>query len=95
MRIEAYTQIQQLYNTQKTKATTAKTNASFSDAVQISSIGKDIQTAKQAVAQAPDVRTELTDPIKASIANGTYDVSAEDFADKMMEKYEAYNAMLG
>lgn len=90
MRIEAYNQIQQIYKPQKTQKTaqTAKTT-SFSDNLQISSIGKDIQTAKQAVANAPDVREEITAPLKASIAAGTYNVSSESFADKLLEKYQS------
>jgi negative regulator of flagellin synthesis FlgM len=51
--------------------------------------------AKQAVAKADDVRSEVTEPIRASIANGTYDVSADDFADRLLEKYNAYNALIG
>lgn len=95
MRIDAYSQVQQLYkNTQKvTKA--PKQKASFMDAIQISSTGKDIQTAKTAVAQSADVRSDMVEPIKASILNGTYDVSADDFADKLLERYQAYNALIG
>ena len=91
MRIDAYSQIQQVYQTQKPQKTTstAKTTKSFADNLQISSIGKDIQTAKQAVASAPDVREEITAPLKASIAAGTYNVSSESFADKLLEKYQA------
>ena len=90
MRIEAYNQIQQIYKPQKTQkvASTART-ASFSDNLQISSIGKDIQTAKQAVASAPDIREDVTAPIKASMAAGTYNVSSESFAEKLLEKYQA------
>ncbi len=90
MRIEAYNQIQAVYQAQQVKKPQAapKTN-SFADKLQISSMGKDIQIAKQAVANAPDVRSEVTEPIKASIAAGTYNVSAESFADKLLEKYQA------
>ena len=87
MRIEAYNQINQIYNTnQSTKANkTSKTNPS--DQVQISSIGKDIQTLTQAVADSPDIREELTAPLKEKINAGTYNVSSESFADKLMKKY--------
>ena len=87
MRIEAYNQINQIYNTnQSTKANkTSKTNPS--DQVQISSIGKDIQTLKQADADSPDIREELTAPLKEKINAGTYNVSSESFADKLMKKY--------
>lgn len=90
MRIEAYNQIQQIYKPAQTKKTSSVSKTgSFADNLQISSIGKDIQTAKQAVASAPDVREEITAPLKASIAAGTYNVSSESFADKLLEKYQA------
>ena len=87
MRIEAYNQISQIYAPKKTYGT-AKTNAvSRTDQVQISSIGKDIQAVKQAVANAPDIRENITAPIKAKVQNGTYDVSADDFASKLLSAY--------
>ncbi|MBR6390172.1 MAG: flagellar biosynthesis anti-sigma factor FlgM [Lachnospiraceae bacterium] len=91
MRIDAYNQIQAVYQAQAARKpqATAKTGTSFVDKLQLSSIGKDIQTAKQAVANAPDIRPEVTEPIKAQIAAGTYNVSAESFADKLLEKYQA------
>ena len=88
MRIEAYTQVQQLYNAKKPAKVQDKAKLAASDQIQISSIGKDIQIAKSAVAAADDIREELTAPIKASIANGTYQVSGESFAEKLMRKYE-------
>ncbi len=88
MRIEAYTQVQQLYQTQKTTKSQKTGSVVKSDELQISSIGKDFQTAKAAVAGSPDIREELTAPIKAKIQNGTYEVSNESFADKLLKKYE-------
>ena len=88
MRIEAYTQVQQLYQSQKVKQTQRTAVAGQADRVQISSFGKDIQTAKAAVAGSPDIREELTAPIKERIQNGTYEVSASSFAEKLMKKYE-------
>ncbi len=88
MRIEAYTQVQQIYNTKKTAKLQNKAKMSSTDQLQISSIGKDIQTAKTALAESSDIREELTAPLKASIASGTYQVSGESFADKLMQKYD-------
>lgn len=88
MRIEAYTQVQQLYNTKKSVKAQTNKKLSFTDQLQISSIGKDIQTAKAAVAGSSDIREDVTAPIKASIQNGTYEVSTESFADKLFAKYE-------
>ena len=56
--------------------------------LQISSQGKDFQTAKAAVAAAPDIREELTAPIKARIQNGTYGVDNASFAEKLLQKQE-------
>ena len=88
MRIEAYNQIIQNYKS--TMPAKAKSIASTDgrDQVQISSRGYDYQIAKQAVAEAPDIREDVVAPIRAAVANGTYQVSAESFAEKLMQKYE-------
>lgn len=93
MRIETFTQVQQLYNMKKPAKAQDKARVTSSDQIQISSIGKDIQTAKNAVAAAADIREELTAPIKAGIANGTYQVSGESFAEKLMKKYEEIESL--
>ena len=73
----------------KKPAKVGKTQAAYGkDQVQISSIGKDIQTVKAAVANSSDIRKDITEPIKAAIANGTYNVSNDDFASKLIAKYE-------
>ncbi len=88
MRIEAYSQVQNLYQTQKAKQP-VKTNAVVrgTDQVQISSAGNALTAAKAAVANTPDVREDLVAPIKAQIQNGSYNVSTESFADKLLQKY--------
>ncbi len=88
MRIEAYNQIQQLYGMNKTKKTSRTAPVSSGrDAVTISSIGKDIQTAKNAVNSASDIRQDKVAALKSSIQSGKYNVSGESFADKLMQKY--------
>ena len=93
MRIEAYTQVQQLYNTKKTAKTTKTQNVSSYDKIQISSIGKDFQIAKAAVNTGSDIREDVTAPIKASIKDGTYNVSGESFAEKLLQEYEARSSL--
>lgn len=88
MRIEAYTQVQNLYDAKKTKKAIAAGNVNSSDKLQISSLGKDIQWAKQAVAESSDIREDVVAPIRAKIQSGTYEVSAESFADKLIQKFE-------
>lgn len=88
MRIEAYTQVQQAYQTKNTNKNQKISKSSFADQLQISSLGKDIQTARQAVANSADIREDITAPLKASVQSGTYDVSGEDFASKLVQKYQ-------
>ena len=88
MRIEAYSQIQQIYNTNRTTKTQEKKNVRPTDQLQISSMGRDMQIAKEAARAASDIREEVIAPLKASIEAGTYHVSTESFADKLFSKYE-------
>jgi negative regulator of flagellin synthesis FlgM len=88
MRIDAYNQIGQLYQTANTKNTTqtAKAKGMGRDEVQISSTGKDYHVAKAAVSEASDIREDLVADIKARIKDGTYDVSPDDFAAKLLSQ---------
>lgn len=89
MRIEAYTQVQQLYKTNKVKKTNSVSRASGKDQVEISTFGKDIQTAKAALSATPDIREDVTSLLKTSINSGNYSVSDESFAEKLLSKYNA------
>lgn len=90
MRIDAYNQINQVYGVGKSKKS-GKTgyaeNANTRDQVSFSSIGRDMQIAKAALAKVPDVRQEKVDALKASIQDGTYQVSNKSFAEKLMSAY--------
>ena len=89
MRIEAYTQVQQIYKPkQPVRNQQSGTASGNSDWLQISTAGKDFQTAKSAVAAVPDVREDLVASIKARIDNGTYQVSTSAFAEKLLTKID-------
>lgn len=88
MRVEAYQQVQQIYKTKKVNQAQKAGGTSQKDQLQISSFGKDIQAAKAALADAPDVRTEKIASIKAQMQNGTYRVDNAAFAEKLLKKYE-------
>ena len=77
-----------MYQTNSTSRIKGSKGVTGTATVQISSMGKDFQTAKTAVKAAPDVREDVTAPIKASINSGTYEVSSESFAEKLLKKYE-------
>ncbi|HBV84911.1 MAG TPA: flagellar biosynthesis anti-sigma factor FlgM [Lachnospiraceae bacterium] len=89
MRIDAYNQIQQIYGTKKlSKAEEKKaTGTSFQDQLQLSATAQDASTVKKAITAAPDVRQNLVNSLKERIDNGTYEVDVEDFAGKLLEKY--------
>ena len=89
MRVEAYTQVQQLYsNSKKAVKAPAASSSSKSDKIQISSIGKDFQIAKAAVKASSDVREDVVASLKAEIQSGSYFVSGESFAEKLLQKYD-------
>jgi len=56
------------------------------DEVALSVKAKDYQTAKTALAKVPDVREDLVRDIAARFANGTYNVTAKDVAEKLFDQ---------
>ena len=87
MRIDAMSEISQLYQVNSTRKKTEKSASYSKDSVEISEFGKDLQIAKQAVAQAEDVRTEKIQELKTSMANGTYNVPMSALADKLLNGF--------
>lgn len=88
MRIDAYNQISQIYGSKQTTRTREVTKARGRDELTISSAGRDYQIARQAVMAVPDVREDKVAAIKAKMADGSYQVSADSFAAKVIAKYE-------
>ncbi len=86
MKIDAYMQVNQLYNANKPKRSTKPGKASNRDSLEISSFGNAYQVAKQAVSQGSDVRADRVKEIQAQMAAGTYNVSIEDVADKLADQ---------
>ena len=87
MRIDAYAQVQQVYSTKHTQKAAAKAKGSVKDELRISSKGRDIQIAKQAVSQSPDIREDKVNAIKKAIDSGKYHVSPDSFAQKVIDSY--------
>lgn len=90
MRIEAYNQIASMYKATKPAKAQGSSSIGTRDQVQISQAGRDYQIAKQAVSQAPDIRKDKVAELKSRIAAGEYQVSADDFASKLIAKYNQY-----
>ncbi|MEY8333016.1 flagellar biosynthesis anti-sigma factor FlgM [Lachnospiraceae bacterium 47-T17] len=88
MRIDAYNQVAAIYKSSKPARTNAaKKTGSFQDQLQISQTGRDYQIAKQAVANASDIREDKVAELKTKVDSGNYKVDAGDFASKLLEKY--------
>ena len=92
MRVGAYNQVSQVYGSRKiTKSYNQNSigETSSLDKVSFSNVGKDMQIAKTALSNVPDIREDRVAELKASIDNGTYKVSPESFADKLIAAYQA------
>ena len=86
MRIDSMNQVSQVYNMNKVRKVNTSYQASLSDKVEISQLGKDIQIAKKAVSAAPDIREDKVAAMKTALENG-YSVSDNDLADKLLESF--------
>jgi flagellar biosynthesis anti-sigma factor FlgM len=56
------------------------------DDVSVSSLSRSIGMAGEAAHAAPDIRSELISPIQEALANGNYEVSNLDIADKILRQ---------
>ena len=91
MRIDAYNAISQVYGANRTsgpKETKKEESVGRKDQVSISSFGKDYQIAKQAVADASDVREDKVSAMKAKYS-GDVSVDVDDFASVLLQKYNS------
>ncbi len=87
MRIDAYNQISQIYKMSDTKKSKNMQKASGTDQITISRVGAEYNLVRQALKNVPDVREELVSDIKKRITEGTYDVSGDSFADKLISRF--------
>lgn len=88
MKINQIQQISELYGATSTRKMPSKnTKVGAKDKLEISETAKHFQTALKAAKESPDIRTEKVDKIKAQIESGTYNVSSEEVAKKMMATF--------
>ena len=88
MRIDAMNQVSQIYSANRTKKAANSNAPSFADTLELSQAGKALQVAKAAVAAAPEVREDRIAQIKAAMENGTWSVSDNDLADKLLDSFD-------
>lgn len=87
MRVDAYNQITQIYQTTNAKVKSTNKKEKASDSLELSQTGKDYQIAKQAAKDAPDIREDKVNQLKEQLKSGTYQVTGEEFAEKILERY--------
>lgn len=87
MRVEAYSQVSQLYQASKPKKVTKAAGNTAADQYQVSRSGRDYQTAKNAVNEAPDVREDKVKEYRERLNSGTYNVSSQEIAEYMVSKF--------
>lgn len=85
MKINQIQQITEVYGASSARKMAPKeTKASAKDKLEISDTAKHFQLALKAAKDAPDIRQDKVDKIKAQIDSGTYNVSGKEVANKMM-----------
>lgn len=57
------------------------------DSLAISDVAKELQIAKKAVKNTPDIRYDKVNDIKRRMKSGSYDVTAKEVADKIIDRY--------
>ncbi|MDD7402596.1 MAG: flagellar biosynthesis anti-sigma factor FlgM [Butyribacter sp.] len=87
MRVDALNHVSQLYQPANAKKIDKTSAVQKKDSYVISQSAKDYQVAKNAVAEAADVREDKVAQIKEALASGTYNVSAQEIADKIVSNY--------
>lgn len=84
MRVDAINHVSQLYKPASTKKTDKAGEVGKKDAYEISQSAKDYQVAKKAVTEASDIREDKVADLKEALASGTYNVSSQEIAEKMV-----------
>ena len=81
--------------TETSKSLGGTSSTGGAEHIAISSKAKDIQKATESINAAPDIRIEKVDRIKEQIANGSYSVSSEQVAEKILENIITESNFLG
>ncbi|MDF2878741.1 MAG: flagellar biosynthesis anti-sigma factor protein FlgM [Clostridia bacterium] len=88
MRIDHVNNIYETYKKQSLPKIKEPTKVQKKDEVALSETAKDFQVAYKLLNTTPDIRQDKVNEIKAKIKSGTYNVSAEEVADKILSSIE-------
>ena len=87
MRINGVNKVNNIYKTNKASKAYGSSKVSTSkDTLNISDFAKELQVAKKAVQNAPDIRQAKVEEIKKQMEAGTYNVTAAQLADHLLSR---------
>lgn len=87
MRIAGINNYMDSYAKHTSKIKETKETKKSKDVLDISPAAKEYQLAQKSINKVSDVRQEKVSEIMKKIESGTYNVSAEEIADKMVESF--------
>ena len=87
MKISNVSNIYGVYNTKPAVSRKKTADSNAADTYDVSHEGKSYNTVYKAVMQSSDIREDKVNAIQKRIAEGTYNVSAEELADKILSRF--------
>lgn len=88
MRIDSVNRVYETYNAQMAASVKQKEKVMGTDKVDFSSEAKDFAAINKILSDIPEVREDKVQAIKERMANGTYNVTAKEVADKILGKLD-------
>jgi negative regulator of flagellin synthesis FlgM len=76
-----------VYNSKPAISRKKTTGSSSTDTYDVSNEGKDFQIVYKSVMQSQDIREDKINAISKQIEEGTYNVSSEELADKILSRF--------
>ena len=89
MRIDTVNRIYETYQTQTAANIKKQEKVTSKDEVTFSSEAKKFAEVKKMLSDVPDVRWDKVNEIKERMASGSYNVKAEEVAEKILSQFEA------
>jgi negative regulator of flagellin synthesis FlgM len=88
MRIDQINSIYETYKKQSASKVKPASKVEKKDEVALSSVAKDFQTVYKLLNTTPDIREDKVNSIKERMNSGTYNVKAEEVADKILSSLD-------
>ena len=88
MRIDSIIKIHDTYKKQSTSPAKPTAKVSQKDELELSGTAKDFQAVYRLLNASPSIRTDKVNEIKEKIESGTYNVKAEEVAEKILSQLD-------